>query len=132
MNDRQPETCRISAAAFQALAEQVLRELPEPLRRAAATVDLVTMDRCPPGLRPEDDDEECDLLGLYDGPTLGELHDDFGPPSLSPRLYLFRHAHEESCGDVEELAAELRITVIHELGHHLGFDEAALDAMGLG
>jgi predicted Zn-dependent protease with MMP-like domain len=35
------------------------------------------------------------------------------------------------CGTRREFEEQIRITVLHELGHHLGFDEQGLDVLGL-
>ncbi len=36
-----------------------------------------------------------------------------------------------ACRSPAEIAREVRITVVHELAHHLGFEEARLDDLGL-
>jgi predicted Zn-dependent protease with MMP-like domain len=36
----------------------------------------------------------------------------------------------EDFPDVDELVEEIRITVLHEVGHHLGLDERRLDELG--
>jgi predicted Zn-dependent protease with MMP-like domain len=46
-------------------------------------------------------------------------------------IYLFRRNLLRSCRSQEELAKEIRITVLHEVGHLLGLDEDELDQWGL-
>ena len=36
----------------------------------------------------------------------------------------------EAFPEPEELAEQIRITVLHELGHHFGLDEDRLDELG--
>ncbi len=37
--------------------------------------------------------------------------------------------HTRSTVDLEE---QIRVTLLHEIGHHLGFDEAGVERLGLG
>jgi predicted Zn-dependent protease with MMP-like domain len=34
------------------------------------------------------------------------------------------------CDSIDELREEIRITVLHEIGHHFGMDEDRLDELG--
>jgi len=43
---------------------------------------------------------------------------------------IFRRPLEAAFRDPDELAHEIRITVLHELGHHFGLDEERLDELG--
>lgn len=72
-----------------------------------------------------------DTLGLFTGPSLMERGFD-GPPELPPIIYLFQRNLERMARDEEELVEEIRVTLYHELGHMLGFDEEGVDRMGLG
>ena len=47
------------------------------------------------------------------------------------RITLFRLALEEDFPDPDDLADEVRLTVIHELAHHLGIDDDRLDELGV-
>ena len=51
--------------------------------------------------------------------------------AMPNRITLFRLPLEEDFPDPDDLAAEVRITVIHELAHHLGIDDARLDELGV-
>ena len=51
---------------------------------------------------------------------------------LPDRVVVFQRSIERIATDREHLAEELRVTVLHEIGHHFGFDEDGVDAMGLG
>jgi len=48
------------------------------------------------------------------------------------RITLFRMPLEDDFPDPDDLAQEVRITVIHELAHHLGIDDDRLDELGVG
>ena len=61
------------------------------------------------------------LLGLYEG--AGALAAGEGMPE---RITLYKRAHEEAASTIPELVAEVRRTILHEVGHHFGMDEDEL------
>jgi predicted Zn-dependent protease with MMP-like domain len=58
------------------------------------------------------------LLGLYEGATA--LAAGEGMPE---RITLYKRSHEQAATSMEELVAEVRRTILHEIGHHFGMDE---------
>ena len=46
---------------------------------------------------------------------------------LPDRISLFHHPLEAVCGSVEELADEVRATIIHEIAHHVGWSDEDLE-----
>lgn len=77
---------------------------------------------------PADDPE---LLGLYEGTPLTE-RDDGWAGSLPDRITLFRGPLIRRCADRAELLDEIAVTVVHEIAHHFGIEEARLHALGWG
>jgi predicted Zn-dependent protease with MMP-like domain len=77
-----------------------------------------------------DDDEET-LFGLYEGVPLTRRGSDYHlvPPD---RITIFRGPLERAYTSPQAIAREVRVTVMHELGHHLGFEEIGLETLGLG
>ena len=72
------------------------------------------------------------LLGLYEGASLQE-HSFFTPPPLHPdTIFIFQEPLEEMCESLAELEREIEITVVHEVAHFLGIDEAHLEELGYG
>ena len=73
--------------------------------------------------------DDPDLFGLYEGIPLPERGDMAG--ELPDRITIFRVAAR---GGVRrsrtELEREIRITVLHELGHYFGLDEERLAELG--
>ncbi len=121
---------------FQSLVARALAELPDWVREHLETVTVVIEDEPPRelleelGLDPESDT----LFGLYDGVPIGERSlqgDESGTPSLDT-IRIFRLPLEDEFLDLDELAEQVRITVVHEVGHHLGLDEDDLDEHGFG
>ena len=71
------------------------------------------------------------LLGLYEGVPLTDRHAD-APPSMPDVIFLFQHDLEDACDSEEQLADEVRITLLHEIGHYFGLDEDELAELGYG
>jgi predicted Zn-dependent protease with MMP-like domain len=66
---------------------------------------------------------------LYDGVPRTEWGADLVP--IPNKISLFRLPLEEDFPDPLDLAAEVRLTVLHELAHHLGIDDDRLEELGL-
>lgn len=107
---------------FDALVDDALDEIPEEIARLVRNV-VVLVEEEPP------DDEPADLLGLYDGVALTE-RDSGLLPQLPDRIFLFRGPLLDMCEDREDLVEEIRITVVHEIAHHFGIDDARLHDLG--
>ena len=77
------------------------------------------------------DDGEETLFGLYEGVPLTRRGSDYHlvPPD---RITIFRGPLERAYTSPQAIAREVRVTVMHELGHHLGFEENGLETLGLG
>jgi predicted Zn-dependent protease with MMP-like domain len=63
---------------------------------------------------------------------LEEKGPDQAPTPLPDRVVVFRDNLCEMCEDIDELIDEIRITVLHEMGHHFGLDENRLEELGYG
>ena len=121
----------LSRASFEAELRRALSELPEGERASLAGVpveveeipayaDLTAVE---PPLSPS-------ILGLFRGPSLGEpcLAGD-GPDCRSIVLYrrnLLRFARDRA-----QLSEQVRVTLMHELGHLHGESDEGLRARGL-
>ena len=121
--------CRTTA--FERLVERALDEIPAPFRAALDEVAIVIeddADRRAAARSPGSIGDDA-LYGLYEG-TRGPT----GARTASPfpnKISLFRIPLEEDFPDPDDLADEVRVTVIHELAHHLGIDDDRLDELGL-
>lgn len=110
---------------FERLVQRALDDLPAEILAMLDNVDVVIEDE--PGGEQEADSDE--LLGLYQGVPRTERDSHYGMV-LPDKITLFRGPLERACRSRAELAREVRVTVIHELGHHLGLDEVRLDELG--
>jgi len=96
--------------SFDEHVRRALDSLPPDLARGLENVAVVV---------EEENREDPDLFGLYDS---GE----YGPHTVT----IYRRPLEETFRDPIELEREIRITVLHELGHHFGLDEDRLAELG--
>ena len=107
---------------FEDLVADALDELPAPLARAMDNVVVLVEAR---------HRTEPDLLGTYEGVALTERYSDYGGV-LPDRITLYREALADVCDDEDELREEVAVTVVHEVAHHFGIDEATLHRLGWG
>ena len=115
---------------FERLVDRALAGIPEPFRSALDEVAIVIDDEPSPEQRRENDLPDGEMLyGLYEGVPRTEYAADWA--ALPNRITLFRLPLEEDFARPDDLAEEVRITVIHELAHHIGIDDDRLDELGV-
>lgn len=127
---------------FERLVTRALDGLPPEVVAMLDNVDVIIEDEPtdaqlvlgrgypgPPETAP--DGEEETLFGLYEGVPLTRRGSDYHlvPPD---RITIFRGPLERAFASPQAIAREVRTTVMHELGHHLGFEEERLADLGLG
>ena len=113
---------RTSLRAFEALVAEALDELPAAIRAQLENVAVVVEERPKPGQ---------DLLGLYEG--INRLQRGGGYHLVAPdriTLYWRPILQEVGPGGAEAIRREVRKTVVHEIAHHFGIDDAELERMG--
>ena len=122
---------RQAHVGFDRLVDRAIAGIPDPFRAALDGVAVVIADEPTRdqlhenGLAPDET-----LYGLYEGVPLNEWGGDWIP--VPTRILLFRLPLEEDFPDPDELAEEVRITLLHELAHHLGIeDEGRLRELGI-
>lgn len=114
---------------FEKLVRQALQQLPEKIRQQMDNVDLIveeTMTNNQLAYSAIEDGKS--LLGLYEGIPLTE-RDDYGMV-LPDKISIFQDSIEAVCTTNEEIVQEVLDTVIHEVAHHFGINDEALDNMG--
>ena len=71
---------------------------------------------------------QIDLLGLYEGIPLKDRGDYSG--AFPDKITIYRLPHLALGLPADALRAEIRRTVLHEIAHHLGIDDARLADLG--
>ena len=130
---------------FDALLEQVLASLPQRLHELLEEAPLVVEDRPSRHLLREFglDHDDQSLCGLYTGVPLTErsVTEGVEPPES---IQIFREGVVMQAGGWERsededgrpqggadaVAGEIRITLLHEMGHHFGLEEDELAELG--
>jgi predicted Zn-dependent protease with MMP-like domain len=111
----------MSRERFEELVSDALDTvLPELTRLIDNCVVLVEDD--PPA-------EDPDLLGLYDGTPL-TARDSGYTMAVPDRITIFRNPTLAICETEEDVVEEVEITVVHEIAHHFGIDDARLHDLG--
>ena len=113
----------MSREDFEVAVGDALDEVPPQLMDLLDNVVFLVEDEPP--------DDDPDLLGVYDGVPLTERDDLFGAP-MPDRITIFRGPTLRMCQDRDEVIDEVAVTVVHEIAHHFGIDDAKLHALGWG
>jgi len=108
----------IDVDAFEALVADALATIPDSLRVEMENVAIIIDDESPPG----------PLLGLYEGVPLTD-RDRYSGASPD-RITLFLATICRSAGTAEELARQVHVTLLHEVGHHFGIGDDRLHELG--
>ncbi|PXA79163.1 metallopeptidase family protein [Auritidibacter ignavus] len=117
----------LSNAEFDAIVEAALEELPEQVRNLLDNIVIFVADEYEP---LPDEEPQPELLGLYEGVPLDERGDD--PLGMPDHLTIFKNPLERMVSSYEELARQIRITVMHEIAHYFGISDEQLHAWGWG
>jgi len=123
----------MDTAQFERFVAEALDAVPEPFRPHLSTVQVVILpeptrlQRRVMGLRPRDT-----LYGLYEGVTVPErIAIGGGDVSgvLPSQITVYRRPLAADFPDPDELKAEVRRTVFHELAHHFGISDSRLEEL---
>ena len=119
----------VSDGDFDRAVEQALAEIPDEFQPYMENV-VIEVRRRPDRKLLQEHDVPADLLGLYVGVPLEDKGPERAPTPLPDRIVVFRDNLCEMCVSRDELIDEIRITVLHEIGHHFGLDEDRLAELG--
>ena len=124
---------RLTQQEFEELVQRGFQELPAKVRGVLENVAILVEDR--PSI---EDQEEAgvgyggadQLFGLYTGVPLPEREG--GLPPIPDTITLFQRPIESACSSRHEIVREIRVTLLHEVGHYLGMSEGDLERLGYG
>ncbi|HEY1087330.1 MAG TPA: metallopeptidase family protein [Archangium sp.] len=124
-----PPGVHMTSDEFDAAVEKAITALPEHARphleNALVNVEPIPSDEeIKEGLSPT-------ILGVFHGTPIDERLDTAATHHETVRITLFQKNLERFARTKEELEEEIRITVLHEVGHLLGLDEDELYERGL-
>jgi predicted Zn-dependent protease with MMP-like domain len=104
---------------FETLVSEALDSLPPELGRRMRNVAVIVEDGTP----------TSGLFGLYEGVPLTERGDWYSAV-LPDRITIYRRPICAVSGTEVEVVEQVRVTVIHEVAHHFGIDDARLAELG--
>jgi predicted Zn-dependent protease with MMP-like domain len=107
---------------FEELVGDAIDLIPAEFAAAMDNVVMLVEDRNP---------EQPSLLGLYHGVALTERTSQYGGV-LPDTIFIYREAILDICRDEQDVVEEVAITVVHEIAHHFGIDDARLHELGWG
>ena len=115
---------KVSKERFESLVEAAYAELPRDFANRLENIAIVIEDV------PTRYDAEIvgvpvnQLLGLFRGVPYrtGKSFFDI-PPALPDEIYIFQRNIEAICNNEADLVAEIRQTLVHEVGHYFGLSE---------
>ena len=110
----------VSEPRFEELVSSAIESLPDELRRAIENVAIIVEDEAP----------GRNLFGLYQGiPLTARSPLSYGWV-LPDRITLYQVTICSVCTSEAEVEAQVRKTVLHELGHHFGIGDPRLEELG--
>ncbi|MFC4005087.1 metallopeptidase family protein [Prauserella oleivorans] len=112
----------MSRRRFEELVSAALDQVPQEFAGAMDNVVVLVEER---------NEEEPDILGLYHGVALTERGHDYGGV-LPDRISIYREPILGICDTEDDVVEEVLITVVHEIAHHFGIDDARLHELGWG
>ncbi len=114
----------ISVDEVERIALAALALLPAEVKAKLERVPILIDDA--PSAALVEDGVDPRLLGLFQGTPMA---DDLAP--VVTTILLFKRNLERVSGDLDQLADEITITVLHETAHYFGLEEDDLAALGL-
>jgi predicted Zn-dependent protease with MMP-like domain len=111
----------LTAEQFDLLVSEALDSIPPELAILIENCVILVEEWPPP--------DEPDLLGLYEGVPITE-RGHYYSGALPDRILIFRAPILRLCDTVAEVVEEVHITVVHEIAHYFGIDDARLHELG--
>ncbi len=120
----------LSRGEFRRLVSEAIASLPPPVLERLENVEVVVEDRptreelTMAGIEPPET-----LFGLYSGTPLAERGSWYGMV-LPDKITLYQRSIEEFCRTKRQVREQIRVTLMHEIGHHFGLSEDELEEAG--
>ena len=125
-----PLPTRLSADDFKVMLDKVLASLPRVIREAVLEVPVLAEPKPAREVAEHEPAINPEVLGLFVGTPVGQKLR--GGSGYGDVVLLFQKNLERAGRSRQEVSKEIKITLLHEYGHYLGFDEEELEHLGLG
>lgn len=117
---RRQRGVRCSKWRFHCMVQRACEELPASVQRRLQNI-AVTVEEEP----PQEVLLEGGALGLYQGTPIGERGMGYSMV-LPDKITIYRRPLLSACDSLRELRHEVRLTVLHEIGHYFGIGDEEL------
>jgi len=124
-----PAPVRTTDEDFRRILDDVLRGLPKKIRDVLEKVPVTVEAKPSPAMAENAPHLTPEILGLFVGTPIGEAAS--GGSGYPDVVILFQRNLERAGRSRAEVAKEIRITLLHEYGHYLGFEEEDMERLGL-
>ena len=122
---------RVSRGEFTRMVQEAYKELPPHIKESLKNVDVEVVPwPASSQLDESGSRSRYGLLGLYSGVPLPLRGSE--EPLLPDKITLFQRPIEMACRTHLEMVREVRVTLLHEVGHYLGMSEEDLHRRGYG
>ena len=112
----------VTEERFEELVSQALDDIPDELAQHMENVAVFVRE----GVNPN-------LLGLYEGIPLTERGPlSYGGMVMPDKITIYRRPILAMCHSEAEVVHQVKVPVIHEVGHHFGIDDDRLHELGWG
>jgi predicted Zn-dependent protease with MMP-like domain len=125
-----PLPTRLGPDDFKTLLDKVLASLPQVIREAVLEVPVLVEPKPTRAMAEHASVINPEILGLFVGTSVGDKMR--GSSGYGDVVLLFQRNLERAGESRQEVSKEMKITLLHEYGHYLGFDEEELEHLGLG
>lgn len=112
----------VAPERFEELVADAIDGIPDELARLMDNVAVFV----------EDKSRVRGTLGLYQGIPLTERDAGYAGMVMPDRITIYRLPICAMCDDEQDVVEQVRITVVHEVGHHFGIDDDRLHDLGYG
>lgn len=114
---------------FEDLVAEAIDSLPDDIARMLSNVEVVVEDE-PPLEFTKDLPRNTTLLGHYHGIPL--TNRGYYDRALPDKISIYQGPITRVARTPDRIRAQVRKTVLHEIGHHFGIDEDRLHELGWG
>lgn len=112
----------VTQEEFEAMINDALDTIPEEFARHMTNMVVLARNV---------NEDNPELLGLFSGVPLPEQHANH-TGFLPDAVFIYKDTLEAMCTNEEQLREEVRVTVLHEVGHYFGLEEHELHELGWG
>lgn len=109
---------------FEEIIEKAVELLPDEFKAGLENIDITIEDL--PSFKTS---KRSLLLGLYQGVPLDERTHEYAG-ILPDKITLYRKNIEAVCATEDEMIEEIKVTLLHEIGHYFGMTEKRLRELG--